>query len=149
MPIFGTHDKQGNWSVNFSIDSGVQSFPKGTRVCATIKSKEKILEISRRSANEPPFTLNLSQIVDVQHKEEEGTYDRQKAMNRAAIGGSMLGPLGAIIGGSSTGTKKRFIVITYRPLGSDDLNGISLEITDATNKPISFLEELKKEANII
>jgi hypothetical protein len=32
--------------------------------------------------------------------DQKGNYDRQKAMNRAAIGGYTLGPLGAIIGGS-------------------------------------------------
>jgi hypothetical protein len=80
--------------------AGIPNIPQGTRVCATIKSKDTILEISKRFANDPPATLNLSQIIDVQEMDQKGNYDRQKAMNRAAIGGYTLGPLGAIIGGS-------------------------------------------------
>ena len=90
MPVFGTHDKEGNWAVNFSTGTGIQDIPPKTPVCVTIKSNERTLEISKRFAKGVSITLNLSQIIDVQERNQKGTYDRQKALNRAAIGGSML-----------------------------------------------------------
>jgi hypothetical protein len=152
MPVFGMYDKEGNLAVNFNMIAGIPNIPQGAPVCVTIKSKEKIIEISKRFAKEASITLNLSQIVNVQKQTIKGNYDSQKTLNRAAIGGYMFGPIGALVGGSTTGTGTRTktnIIIAYRPSNGEDIKGIVLEIYAATNNPERFMEELKKAANII
>ena len=152
MPIFGMYDKEGNMAVNFNMIAGIPNIPQGAPVCVTIKSKEKIIEISKRLVKEASITLNLSQIVNVQKQIVKGNYNNQKMLNRAAIGGYMFGPIGALVGGSTTGTGTRTktnIIIAYRPSNGEDIKGILLEVYAATNNPDRFIDALKKEANII
>lgn len=72
------------------------------------------------------------------------------------VGGLLLGPLGAVVGGmSGVGQKKQsvgknYFVINYHPAAAhDEVRAISLEIVGATLGLSKFISALKEKAHIV
>lgn len=151
MPIFGKKDKQGNRALNLMHTDGVFGIPSGMAVCVTMEDKESRLSIAQRLSKNPPIYLCYDQICAADVINETEIKERGKSViGRAAVGGLLLGPLGAVIGGiSGTGTKKRkeeknFFVINYHPTdASQETKVLSFEIVGASLHWSSFVSELK------
>lgn len=151
MSIFGSKDKSGNLSCNFSHIDGVDGIGKGTAINVTQEDTENRLSIVMRLSKVPPKYLPYHQIDSVGVVSEKEVLEQGKSVvGRAAVGALVFGPLGAIIGGiSGTGSKKEtstrnFFVINYHPAVSpQEVKAISFEIVGASLHWNKFLSALK------
>lgn len=140
MPIFGSKDKNGNLACNFMHVNGVSWMSAGAAVTVTLDDSSQQLEIKMRVFKGNPAYLPYSQITSIGVVSEKEVIEHNKSvLGRAAVGGLVFGPLGAIVGGmSGTGTKQKvqnkyFFVINYHPADNiADTKAISLEIVGAT-----------------
>lgn len=153
MPIFGKKDKQGNLACNFSHTDGVPGFPKGIPVSITQDDSENRIAIAKRLSKDIPVYLEYSQITAVDVISEKDVTEKNKSViGRAAAGGILLGPLGAIVGGmSGTGKKQKtetkyYFVINYHPeLAPEEIKVISFEIVGASLHWDNFLKALRSK----
>lgn len=151
MSIFGSKNKQGNLSCNFMHVDGLPGYTKGIAVSVTQEDSENRLSIAMRLSKKPPLYVLYNQITTVTILSEKEIIENSKSvLGRAAVGGLLLGPLGAIVGGmSGTGTKEKtetryYFVINYHP-GSEpnEIKAISFEIVGASLHWDSFMKKLK------
>jgi hypothetical protein len=152
MPIFGSKDKEGNLACNFMHTDGLVDFPPFWAVCITQNDNNNRLEIAKRiPKNSPPVYLPYDQIISIGTVTEKEIIEKSKSVvGRAAVGGLLLGPLGAVIGGmSGTGKKnkastKAFFVINYHPAQNpEETKVLSFEIVGASLHWSSFVAALK------
>ena len=98
----------------------------------------------------PIRDLHFSQILDIQYAESSRIYENDKSVvKRAAVGGLILGPLGAVIGGlTGVGKKshkfKGYIVINYWDVEKDYPLTIMIALNDE-KQAIKFCEKVSKE----
>ncbi|WP_226890211.1 hypothetical protein [Paraclostridium dentum] len=92
----------------------------------------------------------MDRLVGVTVANEKEILEKEKeksVVGRVVIGGVLLGPLGAIVGGmtgiGSKTTSKNYIIINYKYL-NDELKILSFEIVGASLHWTSFVEELNK-----
>lgn len=157
MPIFGSKDKNKNRSVNFSFCSGIPGFARGVAVNATLENAEKRLRIQLRASKNPPVYLAYSQICGVSIVTEQQIEQVQKGvLGRAAVGGVLLGPVGAIVGGmTGLGTEKKvssrsYVILNYHPASvPDQIKIVSLEIVGATMGLAKFVSEIRENCPLI
>lgn len=152
MPIFSSKNKHGNRSINMAAYDGIPSFFKGLAVNLTLS--EEHLEIKARLGKQAAW-LDYSQIKNVGFLTEKEIAQKSKSvLGRAAVGGLLLGGLGAVIGAvSGTGTKSEtknhiYLIINYVPHGGGDLSTISFEAVGATLGLDKFTAELKERCGI-
>ena len=131
-----------NWSggaaVNGHFDAHENTpagIPDGN--CHLVLHKKGILLAG--SMYMPLLEIHFSQILDIQYVPRSVIYDEGKSViKRAAVGGLILGPLGAVVGGmSGIGTKKKvkykgYIILNYWDVPLD--------------RPASLLVALDKDA---
>ena len=147
MSIFSTKDKSGNRSVNFSAVDGLPGYQQGDAVNATIDKKAGMLIIRARVFQRPEVRLPLDRITYAESKTETEIRERDKSVIGRAAVGSLLGPLGAIVGGmSGIGTKKtksvrQFLIIAYMSTDGEE-KAIALEIVGASIGWHEFLKEI-------
>lgn len=154
MAIFTNKAKDGSFTINFFIDG--ETFPniKVTSGLA-VTMRDDCLHFKDRSLmSKSEITLPYSKIVDAREMvETETTVKDKSVIGRAIVGGVVLGPVGAIVGGiDGTGkkkktTSKRFYVISYK---SDDgvVKYVPLEIVGATYGLKKFDALLHEKAGI-
>ncbi|MEG1246604.1 hypothetical protein [Gordonibacter sp.] len=138
MVIFGNKDRQGNMTVNLcAVPGAIPGIPGGYAICATIDGDN--LVINQRIDKQRPVLLPLRKIKDFGTvRESEIVNKGQKSViGRAAVGGLILGPLGAVIGGiDGTGTKKKKVDHVYWVVNYTNDDGqrssISFEVVGAT-----------------
>lgn len=135
MGIFSSKSKDKDMEVNFMMVDGIPGIGKGTAVAVGIK--DSLLTIRMRLSKEDPYTLQLAKITNVTVLSEKEIIEKQKSVaGRAVVGGVLLGPLGAIIGGmSGIGNKKKsdthyYMIINY--VSNDDKKALSFEIVGAS-----------------
>lgn len=152
--IFGKKNKSGNRSVNLSFIDGIESYSKGIAVELSMDDKDKCLTIkSRAFKDKPVIKLKYEQIVAVNVVTEKEIIESDKSVvGRAVVGGVLLGPLGAIVGGmSGIGNKTKsnthyFMVINYKS-NAEETKVLSFEIVGASLHWADFIKELRSKIN--
>lgn len=152
MALFGKN-KGGAHSVNFMMVDGIPSISQGTAVSVTLADSG--IEIRQRLGKAAPALLSYAQITRAAGVNETEIKEADKSViGRAFVGGVLLGPLGAVVGGmSGIGKKeksqdKTYFVINYTAAGSDEPRVLSFEIVGATIGFRPFLTELKEKSGI-
>lgn len=152
MPIFRSKNKQGSRTINMAAYDGISTFFKGLAVNLTLAPEQ--LEIKARLGKQAA-SLDYSQIKNVGFLTEKEIVEKSKSvLGRAAVGGLLLGGLGATIGAvSGVGTKSEtknhlYLVINYVPHGGGDIAAISFESVGATLGLDKFTAELKAKCGI-
>ncbi|MEG1434184.1 MAG: hypothetical protein RSD45_01365 [Gordonibacter sp.] len=138
MVVFGNKDKQGNMTINLcSVPGAVPGIPGGYALCVTIDGDN--LAIKQRLGKQQPVLLPLRKIRDFSMVRESEIVDKgqKSVIGRSAIGGLILGPLGAIIGGlDGTGIKRKKIDHVYWIVNyahdNAERSSISFEVVGAT-----------------
>jgi len=156
VAIFRKKDATGNLECNFAYMSGLSNYEYKAATSIKQNDSQARLEIRKRASNEEPLLLNYSQIIAcgvVQNLKIEK--DGNNAVSSAVIGGLILGPIGAIVGGmSGVGSKgvtiPKCFIINYRPTDNpNDTKAILLEIVGASLHWDVFVETLKTKTNAL
>ncbi|MGJ0843303.1 hypothetical protein [Clostridium tertium] len=149
MGIFSKKNKNGDRSVNLSFVDGIDGYGKGLAVEVSFNLEKECLAIKSRIVKKPEVNLKFSQITGVNVISEKDIIESNKSVTgRAIVGGVLLGPLGAIIGGmSGIGNKHKsethyYIVINYKSK-EEEIKVLSFEIVGASLNWSSFVEELR------
>ncbi|WP_404988096.1 hypothetical protein [Clostridium culturomicium] len=149
MGFFKNKDK----SINCLVVDGLPNYPKNTILQLNLNNESECLVISSKMyKNHPDVNLRYEQIVAANVITEQEIVQQSKSViGRAAVGGVVLGSLGAIIGGlSGTGTKTNnqteyYIVINYKSRELE-LKILSFKITGFSNWK-AFIKELQSKIN--
>lgn len=153
MAIFRNKDKKGNFTINFSSveDTVLYDYPN-TAISATILDDK--IEFKQRVGKKEPIYLMISQITKIGIVNEKQIKEVDKSVvKRAMVGGLLLGPLGAIIGGMDGIGKKekkkerKFCVINYNSNNEEKV--LPLEIVGATIGIDKFISKIiEKQPNL-
>lgn len=154
--IFGKKNKLGNRAVNLCFIDGVESYSKGTAIELSLDDKEECLVMKARVFKDKPIIkLNYEQIVAADVITEKEIIESSKStVGRALVGGVLLGPLGAIVGGMSgignktKSSKHYFLVVNYKSSNSEEAKVLSFEIVGASLHWDSFAKELKTKIKV-
>mgnify|MGYP000961835875 CR=1 FL=1 len=153
MGLFSKKDK--NVTCAFKHYDGLDGIYKGATLEVEQDDENKYLSIKQSLSKRDPILLKYGQICAVGILSEKEIIEQNKSViGRAAVGGLLLGPVGAVVGGiSGTGKKteekvKNCLVINYHPSANpDEIKSVSLEILGYNwNK---FMLALKEKANIV
>ncbi|MBY6844875.1 hypothetical protein HYI19_08680 [Clostridium botulinum] len=154
MGIFSRKNKNGNRSVNLSFVDGIEGYGKGLAVELSINTEKECLTIKSRVVKRPEINLKFEQITGINVVSEKDIIEKNKStVGRAAAGGVLLGPLGAIIGGmSGIGNKQKsethyYMVINYMSKDKE-VKVLSFEIVGASLHWSSFVKELRSKINV-
>ncbi|WP_443112611.1 hypothetical protein [Clostridium sp. 'White wine YQ'] len=152
--IFGKKNKKGNIAVNLSLVDGIDSYIKGAAVELSIDDENgRIAVVPRAYKNLPTVYIKIEQLIAANVVTEEEIIEKSKStVGRALVGGVILGPLGAIVGGmSGIGNKvksntKYYMVINYNSL-EGETKVLSFEIVGASLHWGTFIKELRSRVN--
>lgn len=146
--IFGSKNKEGNTSVNLAYMDGIDNYIQNLAVQLSLDDKIGCLVIRGRIGKVPVIKLQYNKIVTAAIVNEKEIIDKNKStVGRAVVGGVILGPLGAIIGGmSGIGNKqkkslKSYLVINYN--SENEVKALSFQIVGATLHFSSFMQKLR------
>ena len=156
MSVFNFKNKNGERFFYAFSHSGDEGIIKG---CLKITMRnDGRLEIKIRFRKSEPYYLKYTQITNVGVVTEKEIEEANKSViGRAAIGGLLLGPLGAVVGGvSGVGKKQKtksniFIVINYISSDSSEPKVITFLYPTETNFPFSadkFVKELREKSGL-
>lgn len=155
MGLFGKKNKNSDRSVNLSFVDGIEGFSKGLAIELSINTEKECITVKSRAVKKPEVNLRLDQITGVNVVSEKDIIEKDKSViGRAAVGGVLLGPLGAIVGGmSGIGNKQKsethyYMVINYKSR-DEEVKVLSFEIVGASLHWSSFVEELRSKINTI
>lgn len=149
MGLFGKKkDKKKNKSIHTFYISGIESYNKDNPTTLILDNWKESLIIESKESNYPTYVIDFNQIIvaDVL-TENEVLQENKSVVGRAAIGGVLLGPLGAIIGGmSGIGNKTYnqahyYLVINYKSK-TGEIKILSFETAGFSNWR-AFIKELK------
>lgn len=126
----------------------MDGIPNLTKNCPCIITiKNGIVHISQTSDHAAMATLNLNQITSIGAFTEKEILEKSKSVvGRGIIGGMVLGPVGAIIGGISGTQKKQknavrlFLVLNYIPSQSQDVKAITFENVNSFGGTQKFID---------
>ncbi|WP_195430890.1 hypothetical protein [Clostridium sp. D46t1_190503_E9] len=153
MGIFSKKNKSGNKSINLSFVDGIEGYGKGLAVELSLNLDNECLTIKSRIVKKPDINLKFVQIIGVNVVSERDIIEKSKSVaGRAVVGGVLLGPLGAIVGGiSGVGNKQKsetnyYMIINYKSK-EEETKVVSFEIVGASLHWSSFIEELRAQIN--
>ena len=125
--------------------------PAGSLAFITQNDQTQQLDILF-SKNEPVYHINYSQITDADWVDERTTSAKNKSvLGRAAAGGLVLGPLGAIVGGMSGAGQKqinkvsRYLIICYQAKSGESSRISFVDESGLNLGMFSFVNMLKKK----
>jgi hypothetical protein len=159
MAVFGNKTKDGNFVVNFSsVQDGVPGIPAGLAI-HVIADDESLTIESRLKRASDVVHLPYKQITGFARKTDREilTITKQKSVvGRAAVGGLLLGPLGAVIGGMDGQGAKRnkkieirtFFIINYISSGGETAV-LLFQVVGATLGLPKFISLLTEKTGIV
>lgn len=149
MAIFGNKNKEGYFTINFCSvkDTPLYDYPN---IAISVTLLDDKIEFKQRIGKKTPIYLMFEQITKVGIINEKQIKEVNKSvLKRATVGGLLLGPLGAVVGGiDGIGKKektqeKKFFVINYNSNNEEKV--LPLEIVGATIGINKFIENLMKK----
>lgn len=149
MGLFSKKDK--NTSIDAIAVDGLNVYDSSIILQVELDNKDNCVSISSKMKPEyPNIKILYNQIKGVKAlTKQEIIHENKSVVGRAAIGGVLLGPLGAIIGGmSGVGNKTssqstRYIVLNYKNR-DDELKILSFEVVGFSIWP-KFVKELENK----
>ncbi|WP_286149563.1 MULTISPECIES: hypothetical protein [Bacillota] len=133
---------------------GISFYTKGFMIKISIDDNNKCLIINPLVEKKESVKVKLQNIINVSVVTDKDIVEKSKSvLGRAAIGGLLIGPLGAIVGGiSGTGNKVKnkytyYMVINYKSEIDNEIKVISFKIVDGSLKWSKFFDELKSRIN--
>jgi len=149
----GKHTENGERIEYFLSANAFGSIPSNVAVRAILKQDS--IYFYMKNDNTTNVTLRYNKISAVKLTSSKEIQQKSKSVGgRAVLGGIVLGPIGAIVGGmSGIGSKQEnivhnYIVINYlNNLGEIDV--ILLDICNSSMGWNKFLEELQEKANVV
>lgn len=136
-------------SVNVSSFDGIEVLPRGLAIKLIADDDNNEILIKSRVIKKPEVHLKYDQITGINAITEKEILEKNKSVvGRAVLGGVLLGPLGAILGGmSGIGSKEKtdthyFIVINYKSK-DDDIKVISFEVVGASIGWDKFIDHIR------
>lgn len=149
MGLFSSKNKDGSIGTNLAFVDGMNTFFKGEAVELSLYEDYNEIRIrSRIDKNKPLIHLKLDKITKAECISEKEIIEKSKSVGgRAIVGGVLLGPVGAIVGGmSGIGNKNKskymnFIVINYTSNGEE--KALSFEIVGSSLGWDKVLKEIK------
>lgn len=155
MSIFNSTTKDGDPYIDLIMVDGIKTIKQDMPVRLTIL-KDGRMQISQRFFNNEPVYLKFSQITNAGIVTEKEIVEKSKhVVGRAVVGGLLLGPLGAVVGGmSGVGDKKKqktntYYVINYLSGTGGEPSVLSFKLAGGfPSAYIKFTERLKQLAGI-
>ncbi|MBD3107907.1 hypothetical protein IEO70_05970 [Bacillus sp. AGMB 02131] len=155
MGLFNTKSKKGFPIVILKLVDGIP-LPIDAMIKLEADDDQEKIRFTVPFMKKEPVTLAYDQITDIEAFTEEQIKEKDKSVvGRAVVGGLLIGPLGAIVGGiSGIGSKKKkksklFVVINY--ISKDgETKSISFEDTRMyfTNQFISHIKSKIQKADV-
>jgi len=152
MSVFNSKNKNGERYLVVNMVDGIENIKTGNLVALTLldDGRLKIKEyISRKDA----YYLNYSQIKNVGIINKADIKEEDKSVvGRAVVGGLLLGPLGAVVGGvSGIGKKqieeyKNFIIINY--ISSESSEQKVLSFSDRSGNFPNMIKKFVRDLRI-
>lgn len=150
MGLFSGKRKDGSIRTTLQFVDGIDNFSNGELVELSYHETENEIRIKSGAVKDKPVVhLSLDKIVNADVIREKDIIEKQKSVaGRAAVGGLILGPLGAIVGGmSGIGSKKKtkvkyYMVINYKKDG--EIKVLSFEIIDGSLYWDKILDAIKE-----
>ncbi len=144
-------NENGEVFEKFNAGNSFGSINNGRPITAVLK--EECLYIYDSFHKECNVSLNYKKITDVSYTSSVEIIEKSKSVaGRALVGGAILGPVGAVVGGlSGTGKKQErkahnYILVSYKDSSTGETKGILLEI--GLNAYDKFAKDLRKKANL-
>jgi len=144
--LFSKNDKPKK--CRFSHQEGVPGIGKGIATDVILNDKEQVVEFKMSLSKAEPKLLKYDTIKKVCFFTEKEIVEKSKSViGRAVVGGALLGPLGAVVGGvSGVGDKKKtqtdgYIEITY----GEEEKAILLKVVGASLGWSKFYDVLKSK----
>lgn len=148
MGLFSKKENQKLKPIDLIYIDGVKGYNKGTSISLSLEEELNCVVVQTVKNNLPKVNLDLEKIVAVDIIHERDVIEANKStVGRAMVGGIVLGPLGAIIGGiSGVGTKKNtklrdFLVINYK--SQNEIKALSFEMVKITLNVPKFINTLR------
>ncbi len=131
MGLFKKKVEDGILRTNLIFIDGISSFSKGEMVTMSYNKEKKEVSISSTiDKNRPVANLNVDKINVAKFMSETEIKEKSKSVGgRAVVGGILLGPLGALVGGiSGVGDKKKKTITNYIIINYSGDKVLSFEI---------------------
>lgn len=115
MALFTLKNKNGDVSIMIPHHSGVPGITENWPCELIMKDDDDRLEIRPRMSKNPSVFLPYNKITNAAVVTEQEIIEKSKSvLGRAAIGGLLLGPVGAIVGSTSgVGKKEKKVTRAY------------------------------------
>jgi len=149
MGTFMLKNKSGDASISPMHHSGVPGVSLNWPCELILKDDSEMLEIRPKMSKKESIFLPLERIVAIAEVAEKEIVEKSKSvLGRAFVGGILLGPVGAIVGGTSGVGKKEkakysiLLVINYKSKSSDEVEAVVFDTRGLLNVK-KFIELVK------
>lgn len=145
--------KNKDYKSKYQHDYGLDHFNKDELAYVSLDDELERIIISQAYNAKPEVYLKYSQITNVDFLSEKEMIEKNKSVcGRAVVGGIVLGPLGALVGGmSGIGSKNKtsmdyYMIINYKSSADDEIKVIRLkELSSFSNLIVELRKRITKQ----
>lgn len=155
FPMFPVVMNVGNQIVNWGFDAALQDCYYSASANYTQYVKEGKVDVLAHTngicimGGLTPFYISYQQIIDMKFISHKQLINEDKSViGRAVVGGLLLGPLGAVVGGiSGVGSKTKTIGNYYFVINFNDVytHRIQTILISTKSENVRFIERCEKE----